>query len=121
MRNFDHRRTKIAWLLLLVYLPMMVAITFHHHSEAEGASATSCCYDCSHHIHHNGHLSSGQSFTHDCVLCQLNSLPYVVPTMVHIAIFVAMVHVVFAMSCPFFKTCQCDIHSTRAPPTLLSM
>lgn len=121
MHIFDNRRMRFAWLLMLVYLPMMTAITFHHHSEAEDASAMSCCYDCSHHIHHNGHLSSAQSFAHDCVLCQLSSLPYVVPAMVHIAAFVAMVHVAFAMSCPFAKTRQCDIHSTRAPPVLLSL
>lgn len=121
MRRLDNRRMRFAWLLMLVYLPMLLAITFHHHSEAEGQTATSYCYDCAHHIHHNGHLVADHNFTHDCVICQLHSLPYVVPTIVHIALFVAMVHVAFVMSCPFVKTCECDTHSTRAPPVLLSL
>lgn len=116
MPNFDNRRMRLAWLLMLVYLPMMIAITFHHHSEAEEATAVSHCYECEHHIHHAGHLTASQSFMHDCVLCQLHSLPYVVPTIVHIAVFIAMVHVALVLSCPFVKTRQGDIHSTRAPP-----
>lgn len=86
-----------------------------------GATATSYCYDCVHHIRHNGHLSANQSFMHDCLLCQLHSLPYVVPTIVRIAVFIAMVHVAFVVSCPFVKTRQGDIHSTRAPPVPLSL
>lgn len=66
---------RFAWLLMLVYLPMMTAITFHHHSEAEGASVVSYCYDCEHHIHHDGHLTASKSFAHDCVLCQLHRPP----------------------------------------------
>ena len=120
MRHLDNRRMRFAWLLMLVYLPMMLAITFHHHSEAEGSVAMSYCYDCAHHIHHDGHLTAEQNFMHECVLCHLHSLPYVVPTIVHIAVFVAMVHVAFVVSCPFAKTRQGDIHSTRAPPVLLS-
>ena len=29
MHIFDNRRMRFAWLLMLVYLPMMTAITFH--------------------------------------------------------------------------------------------
>lgn len=121
MPKFDNRRMRFAWLLMLVYLPMMTAITFHHHSEAEGASAVSYYYECEHHIHHDGHLTASQNFAHDCVLCQLHSLPYVVPTIVRIAVFIAMVHIALVTSCPFVKTRQGDIHSTRAPPVLLSL
>lgn len=116
MRKLDHRRMRFAWLLMLVYMPMMLAITFHHHSEAEGATATSYCYDCAHHIHHDGHLTAEHSFAHDCVLCQLHSLPYVVPTIVRIAVFIAIVHVAFSVACPFVKKREGTILSTRAPP-----
>lgn len=109
---------RFAWLLVLVYVPMLLAVTFHHHSQAEGAAAMSYCYDCDHHIHHDGHLTSALSISHDCVLCQLSSLPYVVPTILHIAVFVAMAHVAFSVSCPFVKTREGDYHSTRAPPVL---
>ena len=114
MHNFNNRRKRFAWLLMLVYLPMMLAIAFHHHSEAEGATTTSCCYDCVHHIRHNGHLSANQSFMHDCLLCQLHSLPYVVPTIVRIAVFIAMVHVAFVVSCHLSRLAK----ATFIPPVL---
>ncbi|WP_337670075.1 hypothetical protein, partial [Prevotella pectinovora] len=66
------------------------------------------------------HFTADQSFAHDCVICQLHSLPYVVPTIANIAAFIAMANVVFVMSCPFVKTRKTDIHSTRAPPAFLS-
>lgn len=121
MRHLDNRRIRFAWLLMLVYLPMMIAITFHHHTEAEGATAVSHCYECEHHIHDDGHLTSEHSFAHECVLCQLHSLPYVVPTLVRIAAFIAIVHVAFVVPCPFVKHREGCIHSTRAPPVLLSL
>lgn len=120
MHNIDNKRKRYAWLLMLVFLPMMIAITFHHHSAAEGTAAMSYCYDCVHHIHHDGHLTADQNFAHDCVICQLHSLPYVVPTIANIAAFIAMANVVFVMSCPFVKTRKTDIHYTRAPPAFLS-
>lgn len=121
MRNHYNRRTRFAWLLMMVYLPMLLAITFHYHTAAEGDSAAAYCSDCNHHVHHDGHLATSQGFTQECPICHLQSLPYVVPTIVHIAAFVAMVHVAFSMSCLFVKTRQGDIQSTRAPPVLLTL
>ena len=46
MRNHYNRRTRFAWLLLMVYLPMLLAITFHYHTAAEGDSAAAYCSDC---------------------------------------------------------------------------
>lgn len=96
MRNYYNRRMRFAWLLLMVYLPMLLAITFHYHTAAEGGSAAAYCSDCDHHVHHNGHLATSQGFTQECPICHLQSLPYVVPTIVHIAAFVAMVYVAFS-------------------------
>lgn len=121
MNKSDIRRMKFARLLLLVYLPLLIAVTFHHHSEAERASAVSFCQNCINHVHHNGHLTAQTSFSHDCVLCQLQSLPYVVPTTVRIAVFMAIAHIVYIVSCPFVKTREDDVFSTRAPPALASL
>ncbi len=120
MRNLKKRRIRLAWLLMLVYLPMMLAVTFHHHTEEEG-DAISYCYDCAHHIHHDGHITAGSSFTHDCLLCQLHNLPYVVPTIIKIAAFIAIVHIAFVVSCSFVKTREGNIYTTRGPPVLLSL
>ena len=117
MRHLDNRRKRFAWLLMLVYVPMLLAITFHHHSAEEGQ--TTYCYECAHHIHHDGHLTAQHSFMHECVLCQLHSLPYVVPTLVTIAVFVAIVHLAFSEACPFVKSREGSILSTRAPPAIL--
>ena len=68
MRNHYNRRTRFAWLLMMVYLPMLLAITFHYHTAAEGDSAAAYCSDCDHHVHHNGHLASSQGFTQECPL-----------------------------------------------------
>ena len=117
----DIRRMKFARLLLLVYLPLLIAVTFHHHSEAEKASAVPCCQDCINHVHHAGHLTTQTAFSHDCVLCQLQNPPYLVPTTVRIVVFMAIAHIVYIMSCPFVKTHEHDIFSTRAPPAQASL
>ena len=46
MQRITHKRIRISWLLLLVYLPMLIAVTFHHHGEAQGTHADFyCCSD----------------------------------------------------------------------------
>ena len=65
MHIFDNRRMRFAWLLMLVYLPMMTAITFHHHSEAEEASAVSHCYDCEHPVR----ISLTIACSASCIAC----------------------------------------------------
>ncbi len=112
---------RFAWLLILVYVPMMLATTFHHHSEAEGADASYYCYDCAHHIHHDGHFTSSHAFAYDCVLCHLHSLPYVVPVIVKIAVFAAVIHAALVLSCPVVKTREGRIHLSRAPPVFSSL
>ena len=118
MRRIDNRRKKFAWLLLLVYVPMLLAITFHHHSGAE-ETAASYCYDCAHHIHHDGHFTTTNTFTSNCVLCQLQSLPYVTPNIIRIATFIAITHVAFAVFILFAESRKSDINSTRAPPAFV--
>lgn len=117
MQKLDNRRKRFAWLLLLVYIPIVLVTTFHHHPEAE-APTTFYCYDCAHHINHEGHLTVNSSFDHDCVLCQLFRLPYVVPSIIKIAACAAIAYVVFCVACPFVKTREANILSTRAPPVL---
>ncbi len=121
MREIDQRRQRAARLLVWVFIPMLLAITFHHHPEAEGGATASYCYECAHHIHHDGHLTPLHSFAHDCVLCHLQRLPYVPPVILHLATFVALVHVAFAVSCPLVRAGERDIRSTRAPPVAFSL
>lgn len=115
MFNQDNRRIRFAWLLLAVYMPLLLAVTFHHHS-AEEMNPAAYCQDCAHHIHHDGHLTATHAFGHDCVLCQLQSLPYVVPSFVGIAVLVVVSRVSTVDAYQSLPTRSVGILSTRAPP-----
>lgn len=116
MRKAEHKRLRVAWLLLLVYLPMLLAVTFHHHTEVEGSAATTYyCYDCAHHIHHDGHFVNGNTM-HDCALCVLQSMTYVAPSFAQLTTFVVVLDIVYCAICILIKRCRYDVKSTRAPP-----
>lgn len=116
MQDITHKRIKFAWLLLLVYIPMMIAVTFHHHGEAEGSYAAFYCQDCAHHVHHDGHLLALQHEMHECVLCQMQHTPYLAPTVL-LWVAVIVCHRIIRMAvCPKCKLMANDAQSTRAPP-----
>ncbi len=102
MRNYYNRRTRFAWLLMMVYLPMLLAITFHYHTAEEGNSAAAYCSDCDHHVHHDGHLATSQGFTQECPICHLQALEKAVREGV-------------------LMTAEDEVQSTRAPPALLTL
>ena len=117
--NTFRKRARFARLLLLVYLPLLTVVTFHHHSEAGNENVVASCYDCIHHIHHDGHFTTTNTFTSNCALCQLQSLPYVTPNIIRIATFIAITHVAFAVFILFAESRKSDINSTRAPPAFV--
>lgn len=99
---------------------MMIAITFHHHGEAERADATIHCQDCEHHVHHDGHLLALQHTMHDCVLCQLQNIPYLSPTLMLLAAPIVFHHITRKDICAKCKLLANDVESTRAPPYSLA-
>lgn len=116
MRRITNKRSRLAWLLLLVYVPMLIALTLHHHDEAQVSSPVSVCQDCAHHVHHDGHISPLQHAVHDCVLCQLQNTPYVAATLIllpAIAISYSVVRLYYHAECP---TQRANGINTRAPP-----
>lgn len=72
------KRRLTAWGLLTVFLSMLFMASVHCHS-FPAVSVDASCYQCSHHLHHSGHLSTSQPTTTDCVLCHFLSLVFIVP------------------------------------------
>lgn len=116
MHRYTRKRLRTAWLLLLVYVPMMIALTFHHHDEARTADAVVACRDCAHHVHHSGHLYALQNAMHDCALCQLQNTPCLPPAAVVLAAAVVTMLAIRIAACPECKLAAIGARSTRAPP-----
>lgn len=95
---------------------MMIAVTFHHHGEAQRADAAIHCQDCEHHVHHDGHLLALQHTMHDCVLCQLQGTPYLSPTLLTLVAFIVLHPVIRKPICAQCLMQTNDEKSTRAPP-----
>ena len=74
----SHKRRLSARLLLAVFVPMLLLASLHRHESPVTVQDTSC-YDCVHHVHHNGHLSANPQHAYSCVLCSFLTLPYLTP------------------------------------------
>lgn len=113
MWRAEHRRRIYAWLLLLVFVPALVATSLHIH---EGTAEVDCEL-CLHHVRHAGHLEAYHAV--DCPLCQFAGLPYIAAAVMAIAVAVRALHAVYADSDGFPCVGVCGIKSTRAPPAIL--
>lgn len=86
MQDNNYKRLRSSWLLLLVYVPMLLAVTLHRHDGVQEADAAFYCEDCARNVHHDGHLVAFQPTLHACVLCQLQSIPYLPPLLLTCAV-----------------------------------
>jgi hypothetical protein len=82
MMLFEHKRTLAARILLSVFIPMLVCLSLHIHQTADVGEDE--CYDCVHHLPHSGHASAAKAALHDCLLCQLSHVPFVIPQVITI-------------------------------------
>ena len=110
------RRKISALFLLTVMLSMLLAVSLHHHDYQ--ASVEETCADCQHHVHHAGHITAQTVELHECVLCQLHSLPYLMPAAVHLVIAICFIHTIYTLSTEKCQNRVIGIHSPRAPPYL---
>lgn len=46
MQDTNYKRLRSSWLLLLVYVPMLLAVTLHRHDGVQEADAAFYCEDC---------------------------------------------------------------------------
>lgn len=86
MQDTNYKRLRSSWLLLLVYVPMLLAVTLHRHDGVQQADDAFYCEDCARNVHHDGHLVAFQPTLHACVLCQLQSIPYLPPLLLTCAV-----------------------------------
>ncbi|MBR1517622.1 MAG: hypothetical protein IJ620_05725 [Bacteroidales bacterium] len=112
------RRSRIAIILLTVYLLAVGMASFHWH-HAESADAVVACDDCSaSHRSHSGHWNQPMLVWHDCLLCQfLSSLwvPMLAAVVLSVAFFGRTTYHVFT---PAVVQCYAGYVLARGPPRL---
>ena len=115
MQTILRRRMRSALLLLLVYVPMMMTVALHRHGGEPETYVAAYCNDCLHHVHH-GHLMATQHAAHDCVICQLQSMPFLVPVLTVLAVAVGACRFLGVAACCATVLRACGMASPRAPP-----
>lgn len=113
--TFKLRRRFFAWLLLSVFVPMTIAVALHTH---EGGSENgSACQECLHHIHHPSHLGAPTPDISHCMLCQLHSLPFTIPTVVEWTAWTPVLVSAIAVLLLQIVSKRQNAQTTRAPPS----
>lgn len=77
------------------------------------------CGDCTHHIHHSGHITTAVEHIDDCVLCQFLSLVYT-PAVILLVVIPFSLTIRGILSNINFVYCKVVLYkSPRAPPFIL--
>ncbi|MBR6285271.1 MAG: hypothetical protein IKR25_13420 [Muribaculaceae bacterium] len=114
----DPRQLCFAWLLLLVYVPMVLLSSLHVHSRQELSVAVDCGL-CQTAVHHSGHITMSVEQHDDCVLCRFLSAQVLVPSAT-----ACSVELPLAADRPQHHAAACVVRtvalpSLRAPPAIL--
>ena len=72
----DTKRQFAAWAFLVLFLPMLVLSSVHIHPAVDYSDTL--CAECIHHQHHHSHLLSATASIHDCILCQVFHLTFLI-------------------------------------------
>lgn len=111
----DRKELYKAWLLLLVFVPMVVLSSVHVHTLPENVSVN--CDQCHEHMHHGGHFTTPTSHLDDCVQCRFLSQQYekgVTTTYCFHQTLIAVVCECVNRQCP---SVELSSNMLRAPPT----
>lgn len=117
MRKSYNRRIRTAWLLLVIYAAMVLAVSVHRHEEV-GQDNVVCCQDCARHVKHAGHLSVELPAHGACVLCQLQAMPCLVPTVLVGAVFAVAGTALPQLACRVGRLSVRGVVALRAPPCM---
>ena len=102
------------YILLAAYMPLLVTLSFHTHTDEHSADFE--CVECLHHIHHKAHLAESVSMAHDCVYCQLASSSYIGSELLAISERNDLIVKVFDYAAVDYVAPLCELSNPRAPP-----
>ena len=110
----QRKRHIIAWVLLAVFVPAVLASSLHTHPEVVDSAAE--CSQCAHHVPHDGHIGADNGGIRDCVLCHFLGLPFVAPLLLSLSVVpVVLLMQGAAADSLLLNRCGCLFRS-RAPP-----
>ena len=72
------RQRLSAWILLLVYVPMVLLASLHVHSQHEFAQVVDCGL-CDTAVHHQGHITASAQHHGECLSCRFLTTQLVNP------------------------------------------
>lgn len=74
----NRRQQFYAWVMLLVYLPMVLLSSGHIHTLQEYSESIDC-HQCETGLHHCGHITTDTQHHDECLLCRFLCTQVVVP------------------------------------------
>ena len=74
----SRRQQFFAWVMLLVYLPMVLLSSVHVHSLQEFSESVDC-YQCQTGLHHCGHITTATPHHDACLLCRFLGTQVITP------------------------------------------
>lgn len=72
------RQRMSAWVLLLVYVPMVLLSSLHVHSLYEMSQVVDCNL-CETSVHHQGHITASSQHHGECLSCRFMNTQLIVP------------------------------------------
>ena len=122
-RKFSHngvtrRQQLFAWILLLLYVPMVLFASLHVHSLNEFSRVVDCD-QCHTAVHHSGHITASNHHFDECLSCRFLSTQIDVPrTTASLVLRPLTTHLEFFLACePIVRFVVQP--SLRAPPCIL--
>ncbi|MBQ6079686.1 MAG: hypothetical protein IJK93_05335 [Muribaculaceae bacterium] len=114
----SRRQQFFAWVMLLVYLPMVLSSSVHVHSLQEFSELIDC-HQCQTGLHHCGHITADSPHHDECLLCRFIGTQVVAPEQQELdQANQQVVKVEFCQVTESFS--RSVVHpSLRAPPVLL--
>lgn len=105
-----------AWVMLLVFVPMVLLSSLHVHPELAGDDGAPC-HECIDHTVHNGHLKAVKA-TVDCPLCAFGASVYQGEREAEVTHYEQLaVRIGNACATPSVIVSATDTKCCRAPPT----